>query len=62
MHLRDEAVQGANAISVSEQLVRDVRADEACAAGDQDMFSHSSRDLSFQLCTREHRKLLRTGN
>ena len=39
VHLLDEAVEGADAVAVRKELVRQVRPDEAGAASDQDQLS-----------------------
>jgi hypothetical protein len=40
MHLRDETIKGANAITRAQQLVGEMRSNESSAAGDQDSFAH----------------------
>ena len=40
MHLLDQAVEHAHAVARAQQLVREVRADEPGAAGDQNVLGH----------------------
>jgi hypothetical protein len=40
VHLRREVVERAHVISAAQQLVREMRSNESCAAGDQNPFAH----------------------
>src|SRR5580692_7977053 len=52
MHLRYEAIENGDLVIASQQHVGEVRADEACAASNQDMFAHRSRRSPWRIFRR----------
>src|SRR5580658_542258 len=52
MLLRYEAIENGDLVIASQQHVGEVRADEACAAGNQDMFAHRSRRSPWRIFRR----------